>query len=166
MEIDLNFSKICIQCGLCCDGTLFTKAKIKNSEDELLAKSLGLTIFSNSDSQIFFEQPCQLFNKTCTIYDKPRPNCCSKFICQPLQKVRTNDIIFIDAENQILLALEIRRQVMETASLIPYFNKHSVQQLLAEITPKPSSNILQHKPLFLQIVSLRVLLNKLIQKKS
>ena len=166
MENDLNFSKICIQCGLCCDGTLFTKAKIKNSEDELLAKSLGLTIFSNSDSQIFFEQPCQLFNKTCTIYDKPRPNCCSKFICQPLQKVRTNDITFIDAENQILLALEIRRQVMETASLIPDYNKHSVQQLLAEITPKPSSKILQHKPLFLQIVSLRVLLNKLIQKKS
>ena len=165
MEIDLNFSKICVQCGMCCDGTLFTKARIKNSEDELLAKSLGLNIFSTSDSKIFFEQPCQLFNKTCTSYEN-RPHVCSKFICDPLQKVRANDITFDDAENQILLTLKIRGQLMEAASLIPDYNNHSVQQLLAEITPKPSSKILQHKPLLLQIVSLRVLLSKLIQKKS
>ena len=151
---------------MCCDGTLFKKANIKNSEDELLAKSLGLTTISNSDGKIFFEQPCQLFNQTCTIYDKPRPNCCSKFICKPLQKVRTNDITFIDAKNQILFVLETKRQVMETASLIPDYNNHSVHQLLAELTPKPSSKILQHKQLLLKIVSLRVLLNKLIQKKS
>jgi len=165
MEINLSFSEICIPCGMCCDGTLFKKATIKNSEDELIAKSLGLTTISNSDGKIFFEQPCQLFNKTCTIYDKPRPNCCSKFICKPLQKIGTNDITFIDAKNQILFVLETKRQVMETASLIPDYNKHTLQQLLAEITPKPSSNILQHKQLFLEIVSLRVLLNELIQKK-
>jgi hypothetical protein len=75
-------------------------------------------------------------------------------------------ITFDDAENQILLTLKIRGQLMEAASLIPDYNNHSVQQLLAEITPKPSSKILQHKPLLLQIVSLRVLLSKLIQKKS
>jgi hypothetical protein len=166
MEIDLNFSKICMQCGMCCDGTLFTKAKIKNSEDELLAKSLGLTTFSTSDSKIFFKQPCQLFNKTCTIYDKPRPNVCSKFICEPLKKLRTNEITFNDAETQLLFALETRRQVMETASFITDYKNHTLQQLFTEITPKPSAEILQHKLLFLKIVSLRVLLNKLIQKKS
>ena len=106
MEIDLSFSKICMQCGMCCDGTLFTKANIKNREDELLAKSLGLPTFSTSDSKIFFEQPCQLFNKTCTIYDKPRPNCCSKFICEPLQKVRTNEITFKTNHTQQLVVLE------------------------------------------------------------
>jgi hypothetical protein len=166
MEIDLSFSKICMQCGMCCDGTLFTKANIKNREDELLAKSLGLPTFSTSDSKIFFEQPCQLFNKTCTVYDKPRPNCCSKFICEPLQKVGTNEITFNDAENQILLALETRKQVMEMASFITDYKNHTLQQLLTEITPKPSGEILQHKQLFRKIVSLRVLLNKLIQKKS
>lgn len=166
MEIDLSFSKICMQCGMCCDGTLFTKANVKNREDELLAKSLGLTTFSTSDSKIYFEQPCQLFNKTCTIYDKPRPNCCSKFICEPLQKVRTNEITFNDAENQILLALETRRQVMEIASFITDYKNHTLQQLFTEITPKPSAEILQHKQLFLKIVSLRVLLNKLKLKKS
>lgn len=166
MEIDLNFSKICIQCGMCCDGTLFTKAKVKNSEDELLAKSLGLTTFSTSNSKIYFEQPCQLFNKTCTIYDKPRPNCCSKFICEPLQMVLSNEITFDDAEQQILLALETRRQVMETANLIPEFKSYTVQQLLLEIVPQPSPKILQHKHLFLKLVSLRVVLNNLIKKKS
>jgi hypothetical protein len=165
MEIDLNFSKICIQCGMCCDGTLFTKAKVKNCEDELLAKSLGLTIFSISDNKTFFELPCHLFNKCCTIYDKPRPNTCSKFMCEPLQKVLTNEITFNDAEQQILLALETRRQAMETASLTPEFKGYTLRQLLAEITPKPSAEILQYKQLFLKLVSLRVVLSKLTKKK-
>lgn len=166
MEIDLNFSKICVQCGMCCDGTLFSMATIKNNEDELLAKTLGLTTFSNSDNKTFFELPCLLFNKCCTIYDKPRPNTCSKFICEPLQKVLTNEISLNDAEQQILLALETRRQVIETASLIPEYNNYTVQQLLAEITPKPSPKIFQHKHLFLKLVSLRVILSKLKKKES
>jgi len=62
--------------------------------------------------------------------------------------------------------LETRRQVMEIASFITDYKNHTLQQLFTEITPKPSAEILQHKQLFLKIVSLRILLNKLIQKKS
>jgi hypothetical protein len=165
MEIDLHFSKICVQCGMCCDGTLFPQAKVKNSDDELLAKSLGLTTFSTSNNKTFFELPCSLFNKCCTIYDKPRPNTCSKFMCEPLQKVLSSEISFKDAEQQILLALKNRRQVTATASLIPEFKSYTLQQLLAEITPAPSPEILQHKHLLLKLVSLRVVLSKLIKNK-
>lgn len=166
MEKDLNFSEICVKCGMCCDGTLFLKAIVKDIEDEQLAKSIGLATFTSPNNNISFELPCRLFNKTCTIYDKSRPHICSVFFCEPLKKVLTNEITFNDAQQQVSLALETRKQVLELAEQIPEFKHFTIQQLLNEVKPKPSPEILKFKPIFLKLVSLRVILSKFVNNKQ
>ena len=49
-----QLSDICTQCGMCCDGTLFNHAKVKNEDDRKLADSLGLTTQSTPEGKLYF----------------------------------------------------------------------------------------------------------------
>ena len=160
-----KLSEICVKCGMCCDGTLFNRAKIKNTEDERLAKSLGLTTFSDADGKLNFQLPCHLFKGCCTVYDQARPNICGSFFCEPLRKVQKDEMSFEKAEKLIDTTLELRNEIMEIASTIADFKSYNIQQLYAEIDPKPSKAIKKHGKLLIKIVAIKVATTN-FQKKS
>ena len=160
-----SLSEICVKCGMCCDGTLFNRAKIKDAEDERLAKSLGFTTFSDADDKFSFQLPCHLFKGCCTVYDQVRPNICGSFFCEPLKKAQKDEITFEKAEKLIDTILELRNEIMEIASTTADFKSYNIQQLYAEIDPTPSEKMKQYGKLLIKLITIRVAMSGL-QKKS
>jgi hypothetical protein len=75
-----DFSKICVQCGMCCNGVLTPKVGITLKEREA-ARRHGLRVMQG---QPFFELPCpKLVDNCCTIYEE-RPGRCRLFLCDLL----------------------------------------------------------------------------------
>jgi len=76
-------SDLCLACGLCCDGSLFERARLHPGEEEL-ALSLSLTVLDAGSNNPGFRLPCPLFSDCCTIYNQQRPKICNAFRCKQL----------------------------------------------------------------------------------
>src|SRR5688572_3259518 len=71
-------SALCQACGMCCDGSLFGRARL-DADEVPAAKKNRLRIVANGAS---FEQPCSaLVDGACKIYDE-RPRACRGFVCR------------------------------------------------------------------------------------
>ncbi len=90
-------SALCIQCGLCCDGTLFTRVRLAD-EDHL---PLGAGVQRANDRQRWLPQPCAFLGVDgCHIYsNRPRP--CQDFECLLLQAVNAGEIDLEEARQLI-----------------------------------------------------------------
>lgn len=76
-------SALCTACGLCCDGTLFSRAFSEVEEIEHLT-AMGMTV-STADGKVHFSLPCRwLENTCCSIYEQ-RFGVCRKFRCKLLK---------------------------------------------------------------------------------
>jgi len=76
-------SDLCLPCGLCCDGSLFERARLRPGEEEL-ARNLNLEVISAGSNDSGFRLPCPLFSGCCTIYNQQRPKICKAFRCKQL----------------------------------------------------------------------------------
>lgn len=74
-------SELCLRCGLCCDGTLFTRTPLLPDEAEALrARSAEVTPCARSGTP-GLRQPCAaLDGSRCTIY-ADRPASCRRYEC-------------------------------------------------------------------------------------
>ncbi|MEM7744050.1 MAG: YkgJ family cysteine cluster protein [Pseudomonadota bacterium] len=68
---------LCINCGMCCDGSLFWAVPI-DAEDPA-------PVTRDEDGRL--RQPCACFDGVCTIYAQ-RPGACRTFDCRVLQIVK------------------------------------------------------------------------------
>lgn len=74
---------LCVECGLCCQGTMFGMVRLREADDIEEVRATGLQIEEN-DGFYEFPLPCPLQEGTCcTIYEK-RPFVCGAFECQLL----------------------------------------------------------------------------------
>lgn len=103
--------KLCISCGLCCDGTLFNRA-IAKPEEPLLPKQDELLI----GGERFFKLPCHYFDGLCTVYDQRPPNTCGSFKCEVLNDAISGKVTYNEAEE---LVGKIRQQKKRLLKLIP-----------------------------------------------
>lgn len=102
---------ICLGCGICCDGTLYSRAKVAPGEEEKIA-GYGLHLFEFRD-KTYFRQGCRLFRSgACTIYED-RFTICRTFRCRLLRKVEEGRIAAPDARQIIARALDARARVAE-----------------------------------------------------
>jgi hypothetical protein len=81
-------STLCVQCGLCCDGTLFEVASLADGE-EVPARSLGMKIIEHTgdvgESAKGFALPCHLLkDRRCSVYEDWRPRVCHRYTCRLL----------------------------------------------------------------------------------
>ena len=82
-----NVDKLCPNCGLCCDSTLFADVKLRSDDDAERLAELGLAFTRKGRAKRSFFQPCSCFDgKYCKIYDG-RPGQCQAFECGLLKKV-------------------------------------------------------------------------------
>lgn len=80
-DLENECSQLCTSCGLCCDGTLFQKVRLRPEEIES-AKKIGLNVIQDKG----FTQPCVKYeNACCQIYDS-RPKACQTFRCRLLAR--------------------------------------------------------------------------------
>lgn len=109
-------SRLCLACGLCCDGTLYEDAKIR--EDEISdVESIGLTTSRNAQGHPTFVFACHyLDGACCTRYEQWRPSVCSKFFCRVQQRARAGEL----TEGQALEKIAAARQlVTEVKAALP-----------------------------------------------
>jgi Fe-S-cluster containining protein len=80
---ETELSRLCLSCGLCCDGSLFGRVDLRPEEVQS-ARRRGLRLLRGDES---FEQPCSAFqarsgeSRRCSIYDD-RPHACRTFTCR------------------------------------------------------------------------------------
>jgi len=79
-----NGSALCLQCGLCCDGTLFGETVVRIPERGYV-EFLGLEVRDGAGHGLVAPQPCSAFvDGCCALYEVGRPANCDEYRCAVL----------------------------------------------------------------------------------
>ena len=103
---------LCLSCGLCCDGTLYTHAPVGAAEPVEAFRAVGVRITPDRDGKGRYEipLPCLRFeNGRCRTYGC-RPAICSSYRCRPLRRVEAGKMALHEAQGIVQLARERRRR--------------------------------------------------------
>jgi Fe-S-cluster containining protein len=77
---DAQALALCMQCGLCCDGTFYGSVVVASDEKERLGR-VGLRVVQQDDGSSTLAQPCRaLGGCLCSVY-ADRPASCAKYEC-------------------------------------------------------------------------------------
>jgi Fe-S-cluster containining protein len=98
-----NYERLCVSCGLCCDGSLFADLELAGAREALAAEAMGLEVDEADDARggMVLVQPCAaLKGRRCTVY-KFRPKCCRTFECGLLQRVKRGLVSLEEAEGRV-----------------------------------------------------------------
>ena len=112
-------SAVCLSCGMCCDGTLFERAKAEPAELGRLAAHGIETL--EAEGRLFFRLGCPRLSGTCcTIYDD-RFTICRTFQCKLLAELRSGTVTVGEALEAVAEAKalldKVRSQRPEAAAL-------------------------------------------------
>jgi uncharacterized protein len=95
----------CVGCGLCCNGTLYARAKVTPGEEPTLLEH-GLTLTSEED-RTYFRLPCHHEScGRCTIYEQ-RFDICRSFRCALLRSYQASEIGLPEARDKVERALQL-----------------------------------------------------------
>ncbi|MDP1822562.1 MAG: YkgJ family cysteine cluster protein [Archangium sp.] len=95
----MSLEALCLECGLCCDGTLFRHVEISVSERQELV-SLGIGVGEKSKRGVMW-LPCGKLNgKCCTIYEA-RPGGCRRFVCALGKRLEGKQVTLDEALAQV-----------------------------------------------------------------
>jgi len=98
-------SSLCTDCGLCCDGTLFARARVM-PEFARATTDLGFEVALHG-KHLSFGLPCpQLDGTCCTIYET-RPVVCRAFRCALLVELDTGKVTLDAARAAVVTAKEL-----------------------------------------------------------
>ncbi|MEO8799265.1 MAG: YkgJ family cysteine cluster protein, partial [Polyangiaceae bacterium] len=115
MSLDkMSLGHLCQSCGLCCDGSLFGRARL--APDEVgSARKHRLRVVASEGS---FEQPCSaLVDRACMIYDA-RPRACHAFTCRLYERhVREGGPL--EARTAIVARVRALFAELEARSVLP-----------------------------------------------
>jgi len=99
----------CVGCGLCCNGTLYFRAKVTPGEEPVLLDH-GLTLTADKD-RTYFRLPCHHEScGRCTIYEN-RFDICRSFRCALLRRYQAGEIDLATARATVEKALELAAAV-------------------------------------------------------
>lgn len=105
-------SRLCLACGMCCDGTVYNDARLDEREVADAAAADFRTCNPASTANAF-ELPCHyLDGKACTIYDKWRPKVCSTYFCDLQDRAAAGDCTEAEALELIANTLGLRQRVV------------------------------------------------------
>lgn len=109
-------SRLCLACGICCDGTLYPFALIGESEVEETA-GIGLKTMRTTDGIPAFLLACRyLDGAACTRYQEWRPSVCGDFFCHVQKRARKEQITEDDA---FTIIAQARKLIDDVKSLLP-----------------------------------------------
>ncbi|MBN4050199.1 YkgJ family cysteine cluster protein [Desulfobulbus sp. AH-315-M07] len=115
-------SELCSDCGLCCDGTLFSSVSLE-AAGLVTAREHHLPVLETADA-CKFELPCPaLRGVLCGIYEE-RPEQCADYECELLLSVDEGDTSFDEAREIIEATRTIRSRVTEAIGDTPWWTAH------------------------------------------
>lgn len=93
----LAAGSLCMKCGICCDGTLFSRVTLGADEMAKIGAK-GIPLEQYRDKKTIFKQPCpRLADNCCTIY-ADRPRVCRSYYCKLQRDVMNGTTKVADAE--------------------------------------------------------------------
>lgn len=102
---------LCIACGLCCDGSLFSWVKLRPAE-MAPARAAGLSVYGNEPADRGFAQPCACFSDRCSIYTSAAyPKACGAYRCALLNRSSKGEITYQNALDHIFAFKNICKDV-------------------------------------------------------
>jgi Fe-S-cluster containining protein len=105
-------TRLCLSCGLCCQGVLFSHVNLDVHETELTDR-FDLPEYPDPDGQPAFRLPCKCYQEDrCSIYAL-RPRICRNYQCKLLQKLLRADISFEQSQEIIQTARRLVAQLRE-----------------------------------------------------
>lgn len=100
--------QLCLECGLCCDGTLFDLVKLEQGDDAAKLKALGLPVKVSRGKEpiVRFPQPCAALcaDRTCKVY-ADRPWQCRVFECGVFKDAKVGRVSVAAAQRQVRQAV-------------------------------------------------------------
>lgn len=91
---------LCRDCGICCDGVLFTYVDLTDDEADALAGK-GLGIYRDEKGRPVFNLRCNRFGEQgCTLY-ADRPKTCKAYHCDLTRSVMNETISYEEAKTQV-----------------------------------------------------------------
>ena len=109
-------SELCLSCGMCCDGSLFSDGRLLDDEVDR-ARSLGMAIVEPSvaDGLSRFRQPCSCFRDgSCAVYDTWKPDVCTTYRCALLDGY-TARAIDLEACRDVVVSVRQVQHELEAA---------------------------------------------------
>jgi len=104
-------ARLCPNCGLCCDSTLFSDVELRAGDDADRLAELGLSLNPKANGKLAFAQPCPCFDgRLCSIYGQ-RPKRCQLFECGLLKKVQAGVLTTSAALTKISEAKTLAKNV-------------------------------------------------------
>lgn len=120
----LEGEKLCIECGLCCQGVFHPCAMLFTEQDIKIAKNANTSIEFNKEWNCYvFTLPCPVFNGKCSIYPD-RPSVCSEHECDLLKKVIQGTITLEDAQEKVIQIKNILSTLLPELKEITKNNKN------------------------------------------
>jgi hypothetical protein len=107
----LSEQKICVACGMCCDGTLFERATLQPGEKGHLPPWMEEN-YRIVDGKECFPQPCHYFNGKCTIYNQKKAHVCSAYRCLLLKDFSKGKVTQEQSLQIVSNALRLREEIL------------------------------------------------------
>ena len=119
-------SDLCVSCGMCCDGSIFSYAPLDPGET---FDKVDLDYSENGVAEI--PLPCSCFEGKCTVYDV-RPSICRTYLCDTAYDLKRGRIDLKTAQTRIELLREkvdfIRKHKDDYARPMVQIHKEIVQE--------------------------------------
>jgi len=92
---------LCVQCGLCCDGTIFEHARVFPEDDLTQLEADGFILLTAAERR-GFALPCHhQQGRVCTVYQQWRPTICQTFRCRLLRRFEAGELSWEEARARI-----------------------------------------------------------------
>lgn len=119
--------KLCLACGMCCNGVIFADVQLQGGEKADDLRALGLALRTKKEI-VFFRQPCAAFqNCRCQIY-AGRPRHCRQFNCLLLNEVQSGAV---SPENALKTIATAQRRVAKVKKLLRRLGDEEEQTALS-----------------------------------
>jgi Fe-S-cluster containining protein len=106
MSADSAATRLCMACGLCCNGVLFEIVCLQPQDAMKPLEKLGMKI-NRRKTEPYFKQPCGfLHDRRCGIYEQ-RPSRCRLFECRILKRLEAGEFSEDQAASLIRQALQM-----------------------------------------------------------
>jgi Fe-S-cluster containining protein len=99
-------SRLCLSCGLCCNGALFEVVRLQPTDSVKDLSDLGFQL-KRKKREPYFPQPCAMLDGcTCTVY-AARPQRCRRFECRQINDLTQGSTTEAEAAERITQAKDL-----------------------------------------------------------
>jgi len=167
-SMDSSPQSLCLSCGLCCDGTLFSSVPLKQDDEITPLKTVGINIVSDSDSNSF-KLPCAAHqNRTCIVYAN-RPLSCKTYKCELLKRFERDDISHEAALKLINKIVSLKNEVkaFAVAASTDMQSAEEVTLLMRKCMEKPSIGATKqgYADVFVKFGALQIYLDRYFRQR-